>query len=86
MIQGGQQCAGPDHDRNLAHDVARLDARMAMVEDSFALWWRHWMEQVWDSLVPTKKWRTTVRNVQLGDVVLELCVLVPSMVQGMLCS
>ena len=70
LIQGGQQCEGIEHQRNLAHDVSRLDARMAMVEDSFALWWRQWMIQVWDSLVPTKKWRTSVRNVTVGDIVL----------------
>ena len=28
------------------------------------------MIQVWDSLVPTKKWRTAVRNVEVGDIVL----------------
>ena len=28
------------------------------------------MIQVWDSLVPTKKWRTSVRNVTVGDIVL----------------
>ena len=40
-----------------------------MVEDSFGLWWRTWMVQVWDSLVPTKKWRTSERNLEVGDIV-----------------
>ena len=37
---------------------------------AFVLWWRQWMIQVWDSLVPTKKWRTAIRNVEVGDIVL----------------
>ena len=70
LAQGGQVCASPDHPEEDLDDHRHLDARMRAVEDAFVLWWRQWMIQVWDSLVPTKKWRTAVRNVQVGDIVL----------------
>ena len=33
-------------------------------------WWNSWYTQVWDSLVPIRKWTTIHRNVAEGDVVL----------------
>ena len=33
-------------------------------------WWNSWYTQVWDSLVPMRRWKTIHRNVAEGDVVL----------------
>ena len=70
LTQGGQVCSSPDHEEEQLDNHRTLSARMEAVEDAFVLWWRQWMVQVWDSLVPTKKWRTAVRNVEVGDIVL----------------
>ena len=33
-------------------------------------WWKEWFTTVFDSLVPFRKWKTSHRNVQAGDIVL----------------
>ena len=70
LMSGGRVCQGQEHGRALDRDVSKLDFRMRMVEDCFALWWKNWMIQVWESLVPVDKWRTVHRNVRPGDIVL----------------
>ena len=70
LMSGGLVCQGQEHGRALNKDISKLDFRMRMVEDCFALWWKNWMIQVWESLVPVDKWRTVHRNVQVGDIVL----------------
>ena len=70
LMSGGLVCQGEEHGKALEHDVSKLDFRMRMVEDSFALWWKNWMLQVWESLVPVAKWRTAHRNVKAGDIVI----------------
>ena len=70
LMSGGQVCQGQEHGRAVEKDISKLDFRMRMVEDSFALWWKNWMIQVWESLVPVDKWRTVHRNVMVGDIVL----------------
>ena len=32
-------------------------------------WWRAWYKQVLPTLVPCKKWKKEVRNIQVGDIV-----------------
>ena len=70
LMSGGLVCQGQEHGRGLDRDISKLDFRMRMVEDCFALWWKNWMIQVWESLVPVDKWRTVHRNVRVGDIVL----------------
>ena len=47
-----------------------LALRMNYIEETFQEWWVKWLTQVWDHLIPTKKWRTKERNVQPGDIVM----------------
>ena len=69
LLQGGRVCTGALHDRELCHDMSP-HARMALVEENFLHWWKEWFQQVWESLIPVKKWRTEQRNLQPGDIVL----------------
>ena len=43
---------------------------MKLVEENFINWWKLWFEQVWESLIPVKKWRDKEKNLQVGDIVL----------------
>ena len=69
LLQGGRVCSGDLHDQDLCHTMAP-HARMSLVEETFQHWWRMWFDQVWESLIPVKKWRTEHRNLVIGDVVL----------------
>ena len=69
LLQGGRVCTGALHDNDLCQDMAP-HARMALVEQNFLHWWKEWFQQVWESLIPVKKWRTEQRNLQPGDIVL----------------
>ena len=69
LIQGGRICRGPEHDNNICTDMDMV-ARMDIVEQNFMCWWRMWLDQVWESLLPIKKWRETHQNLQVNDLVL----------------
>ena len=70
LLHGGRLCAGPEHGADLAEEFRTVSSHMTSMEQSFLNWWRLWFEQVWESLVPYKKWRVEHRNVQVDDVVL----------------
>ena len=50
-------------------DSDKLTARLAYVSGVYDAWWRSWYQQVLPTLVPCKKWRKEVRNLEVGDVV-----------------
>ena len=50
-------------------DSDKLTARLAYVSGVYEAWWRAWYQQVLPSLVPCKKWRSEVKNLEVGDVV-----------------
>ena len=70
LLQGGRVCAGSGHLGDFRSDMGRVEARMKIVEESFRAWWSVWYDTVWESLVPFKKWKTSHRNIKVGDVVL----------------
>ena len=70
LLQGGRLCKGPEHGEDLAEEFSTVSQHMVCMEQAFLNWWRMWFDQVWESLVPYKKWRTQHRNVQPGDIVL----------------
>ena len=69
LVQGGRVCSGHHHEQELCQTMAP-HARMALVEENFKNWWKQWYSQVWESLIPIKKWRTEKRNPRVGDIVL----------------
>ena len=71
LLHGGRKCKVQDCSTSeLEWDYTRLQARMKYTEQAFTLWWKKWLEQVWDSLVPVAKWRKEKKNLQPGDIVL----------------
>ena len=50
-------------------DDDRLTARLAYVSGVFEAWWRSWYQQVLPTLVPCKKWKSPVKNLEVGDIV-----------------
>ena len=70
LLLGTRTCQAQHHEDNFAKDMANISVRMAMVEKSYHEWWSLWIEQVWHSLVPYRRWRTTERNVRPDDIVL----------------
>ena len=50
-------------------DDDKLTARMAYVSSVYDAWWRAWYSQVLPTLVPCNKWRSEVRNIEVGDIV-----------------
>ena len=38
------------------------------MSDVYQTWWRSWYQQVLPTLVPCKKWRKEVRNLEVGDI------------------
>ena len=69
LLQGGRVCSGDLHEQDLCHTMTPY-ARMALVEETFQHWWKMWFDQVWESLIPVKKWRTEHRNPKVDDIVL----------------
>ena len=47
-----------------------LSSRLQYVKSVQDIWWTEWMRQVFDSLVPCRKWRKEVRNVMIGDIIM----------------
>ena len=50
-------------------DSDKLTARLAYVSGVFEAWWRAWYQQVLPTLVPCRKWKKEVRNLEVGDIV-----------------
>ena len=50
-------------------DDDRLTARLAYVSSVYNTWWAAWHKQVLPTLIPCRKWKTEVRNLQVGDIV-----------------
>ena len=44
--------------------------RVKLMEKCYQQWWEMWFSQVFPQLVPVAKWRSEVRNMRPGDVVL----------------
>ena len=63
-------CTGPEHGLDLAQELRAVSGRMRMVEVTFAKWWRMWYDQVWESLLPLKKWKEAKKNLAPGDLVM----------------
>ena len=53
-----------DYDETDSHT-----ARLAYVSAVYGAWWNAWYQQVLPTLVPYKKWRKEVRNLEVGDIV-----------------
>ena len=70
LLHGGRLCAGPEHGANLNEEFRTVSSHMVAMEQAFLNWWRLWFDQVWESLVPFKKWRVETRNPKVDDVVL----------------
>ena len=49
---------------------ASLTKRLRFIEELKEEFWSKWFAQVFEKLVPCQKWRTTHRDVQVGDIVL----------------
>ena len=50
-------------------DDDRLTARLAYVSGVYNTWWKSWYQQVLPTLVPCRKWKKEVRNLEVGDLV-----------------
>ena len=50
----------------------RFSARLAYIQSVHAEWWRRWMEDVLPTLIPCRKWKSTKRNMKIGDVAMML--------------
>ena len=70
LLHGGRLCQGPEHGEDLVEEFRTVSDHMVAMEQSFLNWWRLWFDQVWESLVPYKKWHLEHRNVQVDDIVL----------------
>ena len=55
----------PEYDVDIA-----LPKRAAYVKNLVDKWWSSWIKQVFPHLIPCKRWRTAVRNLEVGDVCL----------------
>ena len=55
---------------NLYGDNDSIPLRLQFLDDLETLWWRQWLREVFPALVPYKKWKTSHRNLQIGDIVL----------------
>ena len=55
----------PEYDVDTA-----LPKRTAYVKNLHDKWWKSWIKQVFPNLVPCKKWRSEVRNLQVDDICL----------------
>ena len=51
-------------------DDDNLPRRMEVIKEMEELWWSLWIKQVFPSLVPYRRWKTSHRNPCVGDVVL----------------
>ena len=69
MLLTGRNNAGPPQDYLQDFDVdPRL--RKSYLEDLECAWWYQYKVQCFESLLPTRKWNVTKRNICVGDVVL----------------
>ena len=55
----------PEYDLDIS-----LPKRSAFVKNLLDKWWNAWIRQVWPHLIPCKKWRSSSRNLEVGDVCL----------------
>ena len=55
----------PDYDLDIS-----LPKRSAYVQNLVDKWWSAWIKQVFPHLIPCKKWRTAVRNLEVEDICL----------------
>ena len=53
----------PEYDVDTA-----LPKRTAYVKNLHSKWWESWFKQVFPNLIPCKKWKKEVRNVQVGNI------------------
>ena len=44
--------------------------RLKMMEQYFNTWWKHWYSQVFDSLIPYRRWKESKPNLEVGDICL----------------
>ena len=70
LLQGGRLCVGAEHGQDLREELHVISSHVNSMEQAFQHWWTLWFDQVWESLVPIKRWRQTSRNVVVGDIVL----------------
>ena len=50
-------------------DTDKHTARLAYVSAVYGAWWNAWYQQVLPTLVPFKKWRKEMRNLEVDDIV-----------------
>ena len=48
----------------------RFSVRMNYFEAVHAEWWQRWIEEVLPTLIPCRKWKNQMRNLEVGDVVM----------------
>ena len=51
-------------------DTVEPDVRSSFIAELEEAWWYQYKVQYFDSLIPTRKWIDTHRNMAVGDVVL----------------
>ena len=67
MLLTGRNANGPPREYV---DVEEPHMRKSFIEELEAAWWYQYKVQYFDSLIPTRKWIETRRNMSIGDVVL----------------
>ena len=67
MLITGRNANGPPREYV---DVYEPQMRKSFIEELEAAWWYQYKVQYFDSLIPTRKWIETRRNMSVGDVVL----------------
>ena len=70
LLQGSRTCAAQDHSEEFDKYMSKLTLRLGYIEQCYQDWWNLWLTSVWPSLVPFRRWKTTHRNVRVGDIVL----------------
>ena len=48
----------------------KYTTRLAYVTDVYNCWWQKWIRQVLPTLMPVKKWKQPMKNLEVGDVVM----------------
>ena len=48
----------------------RFTRRLAYVTEVYNTWWNEWISQVLPTLLPVKRWKKPMKNLQVGDVVM----------------
>ena len=70
LLQSSRTCSATEHFHNMQNVIATYTIRLRVLEECFADWWKAWIDSVFESLVPYRKWKKKFRNLSVGDIVL----------------